>query len=655
MNCQTQSAQSLQILHLSRCLVFAVTLIFTSARAEDVANNTVSVQLKSRQKLFNAGKNRVWQTIILANHLTQYDLNIGSEVNEEGKLINTFVGIANPQQSWWCNGFMTMKVDDADVGQFPCRISIVEQGQQGCLEFLYQRPEGDLRCRFLLYPEDEMLYVEWACDGKNTEAKHLEVICVPAVANMLTGQTAKDLGTRRAAQTSAQTFVEKKDEAEAKANPAKGNPEKENWALLLDQVWDLADASKRAAPLRNGVTGPAGVVFHPVAQMGLRYEIDPVYVRTHATYPAEANLVRLALCEFRKLENKAGYQTLKEKVPAVMERMARLTSTPREMTEATSNSLQRLADSVLKPAGEQKGKTSSELQLRLQRFLDAKTKWDQERTFAPLAAERALRAAYDQFYFEAERLGRPARKTGTILVVKGLNNLLYKIDAVRMKYPRLMQEVKNAYVRKDANYGFYVDYFPSSRKEIMRFDAIVLANADVEALQEEGLELLLPYLENGGGLVVLGGYHSYGLSSVYETRLGSVLPVKGERFDLQPLGTAETAGKKPSSSSGLAGPQGAPLQPMGKDSPFIENLKWEQKPMCYWQHFVKPSKNAQVHISAGAQSFLITGQYGKGRIGAFTGTVLGLPAREGTPFWEWESWPELLGRVLAWAADKPAK
>ncbi|MBI4025226.1 MAG: hypothetical protein HY360_09625 [Verrucomicrobia bacterium] len=623
--------------------IVALTIVLLPLDAAEPAADTVTVQLKSRQSPVYEGKKRLWQTLVMTNRLTEYDLNIASDLDENGDTVNTTLGIANPNQSLWWTGFMNLKIDGVSVEQSPCAVSILDQGQQGCLELLYKRPEGDVRCRLLLRPDDEMLYVEWACDGPSTGEKHLEIVCAPAVANSIPGQTAKELGTRRAVRTIAQTIEEGNETASV-------NSEKENWALFLDQVWDMADETKRTAPLRSGVTGPAGVVFQPLPKMEVRYELDQFFVRAHVTYPSEVNIVRLAVCEFRRLGNEKAFQTLKETAPAALERMKQWVAVPRELAGVTVETVRRQADSLLKQTtNPQTAPSTANLQSRLQRFVETGAKWDKERRIKPVAADRAFQSAYEELCNELERFHRSTRKDGKILVLKGLYNLLYQLDETQKKYPGLMREVKNVYVRKDFNYGFYADDFPSTTGEILQFDAIILANADIESVREEGVRLLCNYVKNGGGLVVLGGYHSYGLSAIYDTPLGAMLPVKSAAFDLQPFGAAETNSTSRFMSSG------APLQAAPANTLFTANLKWDLKPRCYWQHRVKPASDAQVHVTAGAEPFLVSSQAGKGRIAAVTGTVLGSPPDGSLPFWEWESWPELLARIIAWAADKPLK
>ena len=71
----------------------------------------------------------------------------------------------------------------------------------------------------------------------------------------------------------------------------------------------------------------------------------------------------------------------------------------------------------------------------------------------------------------------------------------------------------------------------------MTYDVIVLANIPAAAaLADAGLEVLYDYVTHGGGLLVLGGSHSYGQSKLTGTRMEEMLPVQvKERRDIVKL------------------------------------------------------------------------------------------------------------------------
>ena len=68
-----------------------------------------------------------------------------------------------------------------------------------------------------------------------------------------------------------------------------------------------------------------------------------------------------------------------------------------------------------------------------------------------------------------------------------------------------------------------------------------------------------------------------------------------------------------------------------------------------------PKNGAKVLLTAGEKPILVTGEYGKGRVAVFAGTVMGdLPAHR-TAFWDWDGWPALVSITLQWLSEAPRK
>ncbi len=71
------------------------------------------------------------------------------------------------------------------------------------------------------------------------------------------------------------------------------------------------------------------------------------------------------------------------------------------------------------------------------------------------------------------------------------------------------------------------DEVPQTLTELNQFDAIVLSSVPAVALSEHQTSLLRTYLSNlGGGLVMLGGEHSFGLGGYANTPLEDILPIR---------------------------------------------------------------------------------------------------------------------------------
>ena len=79
---------------------------------------------------------------------------------------------------------------------------------------------------------------------------------------------------------------------------------------------------------------------------------------------------------------------------------------------------------------------------------------------------------------------------------------------------------------------------------------------------------------------------------------------------------------------------------------------WKDPACLYWRHIVKPKTGANVDLLAGNEPVLFSGGFGKGRVVVFTGTVLGEPVANEQPFWQWNGWPQVMGRMISWLAQR---
>jgi uncharacterized membrane protein len=331
------------------------------------------------------------------------------------------------------------------------------------------------------------------------------------------------------------------------------------------------------------------------------------------------------------MSNEEGYDELRSRAPSVRQRLQSLDTTPLAIAEATPEGRRQAVEEALAGLRNRNVRYTGNLQQRLEEWITARAAWSQNHGTSPVSTEQTLLQTDERLSLELLRIKRLSRPGITVLVVRGLFSSLWGVDNLQHREGSGVTEVRHISVRRDYNYGFYADEFPYRVQELMSYDTVILADVDVEALREFGRQALLSYLQNGGGLILLGGYYSFGLSTIYETELGALLPVRSKEFDLQPVR--------------------AELQPH-RGSPFTAGLGWEHKPVSLWQHQVTVADKAFVHISAGGYPFLVTRAVGTARIAAITGSVLGTPTQGQMPFWQWKSWLDLLCRVVAWTASK---
>ncbi|MDK2928190.1 MAG: hypothetical protein PWR31_1881 [Bacillota bacterium] len=192
------------------------------------------------------------------------------------------------------------------------------------------------------------------------------------------------------------------------------------------------------------------------------------------------------------------------------------------------------------------------------------------------------------------------------------------------------------------------DHFPFSIEELQRYGAVILSDIGSNtlllhndtfgksAVLPNRLEVLRAYVEQGGGLVMIGGYMSFsgidGKARYGETPLGAVLPVEclpgDDRCEL---------------------PQGVTPRVVAPAHPVLAGVPGQ------WPHFLgynrfRAKEGSTVLLTAGADPFVVVGTYGRGRSLAF--------ASDCAPHWgppEFLGWPgynTFWANALRWVGGK---
>jgi len=180
-----------------------------------------------------------------------------------------------------------------------------------------------------------------------------------------------------------------------------------------------------------------------------------------------------------------------------------------------------------------------------------------------------------------------------------------------------------------------IEGFPKEHADLYRYDVVILANVDAQWLGYEGRKVLSDFVAAGGGLVVLGGSHTFGQGHLTQTLLEPLLPVSlRDGPDLERAATPW------------------PLR-LGEATWATEGVApeaWQSKPVVLWRHRATPHGGAAIAIRAGDEPVLVAQTSGNGRVAAFTGAVLGEPAAGELPFWQWEGWRTALANTIRWVA-----
>jgi uncharacterized membrane protein len=225
-------------------------------------------------------------------------------------------------------------------------------------------------------------------------------------------------------------------------------------------------------------------------------------------------------------------------------------------------------------------------------------------------------------------------ETLDVLVIRGLWNRLYRIDdALSPLGDKTV--VSSAYTtfhqQQDTQLsGFKLDWQP-----LFTQDVVVLANVETRGLGLGQVRMIGEFVQQGGGLVILGGLTTLGQSGNMQRGWGEFLPVELN-------GPWEIRKCEPAVE--FASP--------AKDSP-LADVKWDTPPTVFYRHIVK-AKSAATVLLAGdhGEPLLVGTTCGKGRVVVFTGTVLGQPSEGQAAFWNTQAWKAVMSRAVTWAAGR---
>jgi uncharacterized membrane protein len=156
-----------------------------------------------------------------------------------------------------------------------------------------------------------------------------------------------------------------------------------------------------------------------------------------------------------------------------------------------------------------------------------------------------------------------------------------------------------------------------------KFDVYIIGDLDSAALGNDQLEQLTQAVGKGAGLVMLGGYNTYGLGGYADTPLADVIPVVMDGSLRRDARDVDFAPSDSDAEGQLAGPLEAvltrshPITDLGGDDPAEV---WAQlPPMKGANRFGKTKSVPGVQVllqSKQDQPLLVTGEYGAGRVAA---------------------------------------
>jgi hypothetical protein len=156
-----------------------------------------------------------------------------------------------------------------------------------------------------------------------------------------------------------------------------------------------------------------------------------------------------------------------------------------------------------------------------------------------------------------------------------------------------------------------------------KYEVYILGDVDSSAFKGDELKLIAQAVERGAGLIMLGGFHSFGAGGYANTPLNNILPVTMDRFDRQnpdePVrGDMQLPGPLPMRPTAL-GLMHFALR-LAPDRARSEALWSELPPLDGAYKFRGLSPGAVILAASGSNvPLLVAHQYGDGRVMAFAG------------------------------------
>ncbi|MGI9427043.1 MAG: glutamine amidotransferase [Bythopirellula sp.] len=228
-----------------------------------------------------------------------------------------------------------------------------------------------------------------------------------------------------------------------------------------------------------------------------------------------------------------------------------------------------------------------------------------------------------------------------VSVLKGGVNVLYLVGATRIGggpsvEPRFVRSALAAHA--DINVRYDLLNYRKQRVDIRaaldegEYDAFLIGDVDITALNNASWEQVANMVEDGAGLAMLGGFHSFGPGGFRGSPLEALLPVRMGRAERQNFG------EPPRQDMHVAGPlRMAPVQIGNKFHPILQ-LSAESQPDAaadgrVWSELppldganrlertqVKPTAQILAEATVGSRRpLLITGAWGAGRTLVFAG------------------------------------
>ena len=164
-----------------------------------------------------------------------------------------------------------------------------------------------------------------------------------------------------------------------------------------------------------------------------------------------------------------------------------------------------------------------------------------------------------------------------------------------------------------------VGMFPAQFEELFKYRTIFMCNVNFKCLRFEGLEMIRNWVEQGGTLVITGGFYTYGNGEFEGSPFEQFVPFR----NMKPFDHI------------WAGKGKAFLLNPAEKAPELSGVDFSSGPQAAWLHQVELKPGARVLVKAGDYPAIVKWRYGKGTVVACTLSPMGEPEK---PFWLWDGW-----------------
>lgn len=221
-----------------------------------------------------------------------------------------------------------------------------------------------------------------------------------------------------------------------------------------------------------------------------------------------------------------------------------------------------------------------------------------------------------------------------------------------LEFCSMIQTKHNVFSRRTNMQNLELNAIPTKPEEIQRFDVFLIGDLDSTYLKPAQQELIVKRVRDGGGLIMLGGYHSLGPGGYDKTPIGEILPV---RLGSREIGQMTDTFVPTLTPEGVVHPiftNVLPYFPTRQTPPKIAGLP----PLDGCTRIEGPKPGASVLAiypnEQGGMPVLAVAPVNKGRVAVFAGDTT----------WKWQQVPRALGQetpflqfwgqMIRWAAGR---